>query len=65
MEGRLRQKPLTIEIQTRCAHCDRVIEISVDSELRYDVVQKEARPLVFEPHVDWSTFREPNIIHHY
>lgn len=36
--------------------------MSVDSGLRY-----EAPPdvLVFEPRIDWSTFREPNIIHDY
>lgn len=65
VEGRLRQKPLTVEIRTKCAHCDRRIDLSVDSELHYRVAQKDARPMVFEPRVDWSAFREPNIIHHY
>lgn len=65
MEGRLRQKPLRIDIRTKCAHCAREIAISVDSELRYDVAQKDARPMVFEPRLDWSVFRGPNIIHDY
>jgi hypothetical protein len=62
VEGRLREQKLSVEIATRCAHCDREIAISLDSELRYD-----APPgvLVFEPRVDWSAFREPNIIRHY
>ena len=62
VEGRLRDETLTIEIRSRCAHCDRDITISVDSELQYDAPPEV---LVFEPRVDWSKFREPNIIHHY
>ena len=62
MEGRLRQQTLTIEIDTQCGHCDRQIGISIDSELRYTAPPDV---LVFEPRVDWSTFTEPNIIHHY
>jgi hypothetical protein len=51
-----------VDIETRCAHCERDIAISVDSELRYDAPPDV---LVFEPRVDWSTFHEPNIIRHY
>jgi len=29
------------------------------------VLSKGASPLLFEPHVDWSTFHSPNIIHDY
>ncbi len=65
MEGRLRDEPLTIEIRTRCAHCDRTMTLSVDRDLRYEVAEKGAAPLVFEPRVDWSDFHEPNIIGHY
>jgi hypothetical protein len=36
----------------------------VDSELRYSV-EEDAEPLVFEPHINWETFTEPNIIHAY
>ena len=39
--------------------------LSVDSELQFRVTERDAQPLVFEPRVDWSTFREPNIINHY
>ena len=65
VEGRLRNEPLTIEIGTRCAHCDRSMTISVDSDLHYDVAEEGAEPIVFEPRIDWSTFHEPNIIGHY
>jgi hypothetical protein len=37
----------------------------VNSELRYRVDEAEAVPLVFEPHINWATFTEPNIIQAY
>ena len=41
------------------------MRIGLDSELRYEVRDTGARPLVFEPDIDWSTFTEPNIINAY
>jgi len=41
------------------------MQIEVDSDLRYRIEEGGAEPLVFEPHVDWATFTEPNIIHAY
>jgi hypothetical protein len=41
------------------------MHITLDSELRYSVNEKGAEPLVFEPHINWETFTEPNIIHAY
>lgn len=32
------------------------------SEMRYAVEEVGAEPLVFEPHVNWEKFAEPNII---
>jgi hypothetical protein len=34
----------------------------VDQDLRWKVESSGARPLLFEPDVDWSRFRGPNII---
>ena len=62
VEGRLRNEHLAVEIRSRCAHCDRDITLNVDSELHHD---GPPGVLVFEPRVDWSSFREPNIIRHY
>jgi hypothetical protein len=41
------------------------MHITVDSELEVRVAEEGAAPLVFEPHIDWDTFSEPNIIHAY
>jgi hypothetical protein len=65
VQGRLRQESLVIEIRTTCAHCAWPIHIVVDSDLRYHIQTAEAMPLIFEPHINWETFAEPNIIHAY
>ena len=39
------------------------MHILLDSEMSYQVQEEGAEPLMFEPHIDWETFQEPNIIH--
>lgn len=65
MQGRLRNEALTFEIETSCACCDLPIGITMDSQLRFQLAQSEASPLIFAPDVDWANFTEPNIIHAY
>jgi hypothetical protein len=61
----LREEYLKITVETECAHCGKPIHIDFDSGLKYRVREKDAKPLMFEPQVDWETFEEPNIIHAY
>ncbi len=65
VESRLRKEPLEVEIETSCAHCGRALHIVVDEQLRWRVRESKAKPRVFLPHIDWATFREPNIINDY
>ncbi len=65
MEGRIRNQPISVDIQSECAHCGRELRLRVDSELRWSLADSDAEPLVFEPEVDWETFSEPNITHAY
>ena len=65
VQGRLRKEHLSVSIRTECAHCAQPMHITLDSELRYSVNEEGAEPLVFEPHINWETFTEPNIIHAY
>ncbi len=65
VQGHLLGHPLTVEIQTTCAHCDQPMRLTVDSEMRYNVLTPGVEPLVFEPDLNWATFAEPNIIHAY
>ena len=65
MQGRLRNEPLTVTISTRCAHCGQPLHLVVDHELRSHVEETKAEPLIFEPQLDWASFKEPNIVHAY
>lgn len=65
MQGRLRNEELTVEVESECVHCRRALHLTFDSELDWRVAERGARPLLFEPDVDWQTFTAPNIIHDY
>ena len=65
VQGRLRKKKLSIEILTECAHCERPMRLVVASNMKSQIVPRGAKPLIFEPEVDWANFVEPNIIHAY
>jgi hypothetical protein len=54
-----------VEIRSTCVHCGEAIHLVVDSELDYRVEKGGPSPLVFEPEIDWSTFKDPNIIDGY
>jgi hypothetical protein len=38
------------------------MHIHMDHDLGYRVEEDRARPMVFEPSIDWDTFTEPNIL---
>jgi hypothetical protein len=62
VQGQLRKEPLSITIDTVCAHCDHPIKIELNSEMKYQVDKEGAIPLVFRPQIDWESFSKPNII---
>lgn len=65
MQGRLRESYLSITIETVCAHCQRPMTLTVDSQLASQAAQEDSRPLVFMPDVNWQTFQEPTILDAY
>lgn len=65
VQGRLRDKYLKVIIDTACAHCGRPMRIHLDSAMRFDVDESDAEPLLFEPDVDWRTFKGANILDAY
>jgi hypothetical protein len=65
VQARLRKERLEVEIETSCAHCGRPLHILMDEQLRWRVREPKAEPRVFLPHIDWPTFRGPNIINDY
>ena len=62
MQGQLRAEPLSFRIESRCAHCERPIEIEIDSEMNYRVLQEDATPIVFVPLVDVEKLEDMSII---
>ena len=61
VQGRLLEKTLSTIIRTECGHCARQIEIEIDSELNYRVINLEADPLIFIPIVNFGKLDEPSI----
>jgi hypothetical protein len=65
VQSRLRRERLEVEIETSCVHCGRTLHILVDEQLHWRVREPKASPRVFLPHIDWASFRGPNIINDY
>ena len=61
MQGRLFNKPLSVRIETECAHCKQPLRLEIDSELQIKAVEPGAEPLVFVPLVDFKTLKDPSI----
>ncbi len=49
MQGQLCGKYISGLIETSCAHCQKPLHIEIDSDLKYRVVEEDARPLFFAP----------------
>ena len=54
-----------VEIKSTCAHCGEAMEFVVDCELNHRITKGGPNPLVFEPEIDWSEFKDPTIIDGY
>jgi hypothetical protein len=65
VQGHLRNDFLEVEIRTTCAHCGEPMVLVVDSELGFRIERGGPEPLIFEPRVDWSTFKDSDIIDGY
>lgn len=65
VQGRLRRERLVVQIESECAHCGRRINLIVDSDLNWSLRGRRARPLLFEPEIDWRYFRGRHIIDDY
>ena len=62
MQGHLRGEPLTLTIETECAHCACAIQLQIDGNLNAFVLTEGAKPLVFVPMVDLNKLDDPSII---
>jgi hypothetical protein len=62
VQGHLRGEPLTLTVDTECAHCERSIRLQMDDKLNTTVLSEGAAPMVFVPQVDLSKVDDPSII---
>jgi hypothetical protein len=62
VQGRLKEKPLSVVVRTKCAYTSEPIILEIDSELKYRIEEGGADPLVFVPHVDFAKLADPSII---
>jgi len=65
VQGQLRKKYISIEVETKCKHCDQVMRLTIDSKMKVSVCELDAKPLVFMPDIDWNNFAEKTIIDSY
>jgi hypothetical protein len=49
VQGQLRNESLRFAISTECGHCHRPLNLEIDSQLNYRVIEEDAEPLVFVP----------------
>ena len=62
VQGQLRREPLSVLIETECGHCGQPLHLRVDHELRYEVQESDAAPMIFAPTVDFERLKDPSII---
>jgi hypothetical protein len=62
VQGHLRGEPLTLTLDTECAHCARPIRLQMDGNLNTTVLSEGATPIVFVPLVDVAKLDDPSII---
>ena len=65
MQGKLQNKLISVEIETKCKHCGQSLHILIDSDMNWSVRELGAAPLVFIPDVDWDNLSQPTIIDAY
>lgn len=62
MQGRLRGEALSVTLDSRCAQSGQPVQIEIDSDLNFTVMQGEAGLRLFTPMVDFGKLAEPSII---
>ena len=62
MQGRLRNEPVTVRVETECAHCAKAMEMEIDSDLHVKPDDEKSEPVIFVPDVDLLNLQEDSII---
>ena len=62
MQGKLRNEPVTVRVETECAHCAKTMEMEIDSHLHVKPDDEKCEPIIFVPDVDLLNLQEDSII---
>jgi hypothetical protein len=62
VQGQLRGEPLSVWVESECAHCHRPLHLEIDGQLNFGIKEAEAGPMVFAPMVDFDKLEYPSII---
>jgi len=62
VQGRLRQEPVRIRVETVCAHCGETMQFEIDKEMNYSGPEDKPSPIIFVPEVDLTRLKQPHII---
>jgi hypothetical protein len=62
VQGRLRNKPLSVTIDTECAHCAKPLTLTIDSDLGFRAKEKGCAPIIFVPDVDLVGLKDESIV---
>jgi len=61
VQGQLGSEPISVTIDSQCAHCARSMRLRVDSDLQYRF-DDAPDPVIYLPIVDFAKLKAPNII---
>jgi len=62
VQGRLRNKPLSVAVNTECAHCAKPMTLTIDSDLGFHTEEKGCAPVIFLPDVDLIGLEDESIV---
>jgi len=62
VQGRLRNEPVSITVETRCEHCSEPLTLQIDSDMNVQVEQTGAEPMIFTPDVNTFEVEAPSIV---
>ncbi|MFC1579311.1 hypothetical protein ACFL4N_00190 [Thermodesulfobacteriota bacterium] len=62
VQGKLRDEPLSFDIESECACCKRPIRFTMRHDLDFTLADPESDPIFFVPIVDFTRLKAHSII---
>jgi hypothetical protein len=62
VQGKLRDEPLSFDIESECACCKKPIRFTMRHDLTFTLDDLSSEPVFFVPMVDFTRLKAPSII---